>query len=106
MRAGQFKIADALTLDRLSEAARSGSLYQVLISPDAALAHLPVIELTPDDARRVGQGIDLQIEEANASPWSNGQAVRLRNPDGRLIAVGIYDQERKTVHPQVVITIA
>jgi tRNA pseudouridine55 synthase len=102
-RAGQFKIADALTLDRLSEAARSESLDQVLISPDAALAHLPVIELTPDDARRVGQGIDLQIEEANASPWPNGQAVRLRNTDGQLIAVGIYDEGSRIVHPQVVI---
>jgi len=102
-RAGEFKIAAALTLDRLSEAARSGSLDQVLISPDAALSHLPVKELTLDDARRVGQGIDLQIEEASAPPWANGQAVRLRNTVGRLIAVGIYDGERKIVHPQVVI---
>jgi len=102
-RAGQFKIADALTLDRLSEVALSGSLDQVLISPDAALSHLPVTDLTSDDARRVGQGIDLQIEEASASPWANGQAVRLRNTDGRLIAVGIYDEGRRTVHPQVVI---
>ena len=102
-RAGEFKIADALTFDRLSEAARSESLDQVLISPDAALSHLPVKELTLDDARRVGQGIDLQIEEASASPWANGQAVRLRNTDGRLIAVGIYDEGRRTVHPQVVI---
>ena len=102
-RAGQFKIADALTLDRLSEAARSGSLDHVLISPDAALAHLPVTELTPDDARRVGQGIDLKIEEANALPWLDGQTLRLRDADGRLIAVGIYDETKRTVHPQVVI---
>jgi tRNA pseudouridine55 synthase len=103
-RAGQFKIADALTLDRLSEAVRSGSLDQVLISPDAALAHLLVTELTPDDARRVGQGIDLKIEEeASASPWPDGQTLRLRDADGRLIAVGIYDETKRTVHPQVVI---
>jgi tRNA pseudouridine55 synthase len=102
-RAGQFKIADAQTLDRLSEAALSGSLDQALIPPDAALSHLPVTELAPDDAHRVGQGIDLQIEEANGSSWPNGQAVRLRNTDGRLIAVGIYDQGRRIVHPQVVI---
>jgi tRNA pseudouridine55 synthase len=102
-RAGQFKIADALMLDRLSDAALSGSLDQVLISPDAALSHLPVKELTPADARRVGQGIDLQIEEANASAWPNGQAVRLRNTGGRLIAVGIYDEGRRIIHPQVVI---
>jgi tRNA pseudouridine55 synthase len=102
-RAGQFKIDDAITLDRLNEAARSGSLAQVCITPDAALSHLPVFDLTPDDARRVGQGIDLQIEEPNAFVWPNGQTMRLRDTDGRLVAVGIYDHERKIVHPQVVI---
>ena len=102
-RAGQFKIADALTLDRFSEEARSGSLDQVCITPYAALSHLPVVDLTPDDARRVGQGIDLQIEEANTSPWPDRQTVRLRDTDGRLIAVGIYDEGRRIVHPQVVI---
>jgi tRNA pseudouridine55 synthase len=102
-RAGQFKIDDAITLDRLNEQARSGSLDQVLISPDAALAHLPAFDVAPDDARRVGQGVDLQIEEANASEWPNGQTVRLRRTDGRLIAVGLYDENKRTVHPQVVI---
>jgi len=105
-RAGQFKISDAITLDRLSEEARSGSLDQVLVSPDAALSHLPVAELTPHDARRVGQGIDLQIEEANTPPWPDGQTVRLRDAAGRLIAVGMYDENKGTVHPQVVIVSA
>jgi tRNA pseudouridine55 synthase len=102
-RAGQFKIDEALTLDRLSEEAQSGSLAQVLISPDAALSHLPVTELTLDDARRVGQGINLLVEEAGAAPWPNGQTVRLRNSDGRLVAVGIYDDGKGTIHPQVVL---
>ena len=105
-RAGQFKIEDAITLDRLDEEARSGSLAQVCITPDAALSHLPGFDLTPNDARRVGQGLDLQIEEANPSHWPNGQTVRLRDTDGRLIAVGIYDEDSRIVHPQVVITIA
>jgi tRNA pseudouridine55 synthase len=102
-RAGQFKIEDAITLDRLSELAQSESLRQILSSPDAALSSLPALQLGVDAARRVGQGIDLQLEEAIGSQWSNGQPVRLRNEDGQLIAVGIYDSERGTVHPNVVI---
>jgi tRNA pseudouridine55 synthase len=99
-RAGRFKIEDAITLEQLDEETRSGSVAEMLISPDAALSHLPVIEPGPDEARRLCQGIDLQV---NAPVWTNGQAVRLRDDDGRLIAVGIFDDSRKIVHPQVVI---
>lgn len=102
-RAGQFEIEDAITLDRLSELAQSESIEQMLISPDAALSSLPALQLGVYTARRVGQGIDVQVEDASASHWPNGQLVRLRNDDGQLIAVGIYDGERRTVHPNVVI---
>jgi tRNA pseudouridine55 synthase len=102
-RAGRFKVEDAITLERLNELAQSESLEQVLISPDATLSSLPALQLGVDAARRIGQGIDLQLEEENGSQWPNGQPVRLCNEDGQLIAVGIYDSERGTVHPQVVI---
>jgi tRNA pseudouridine55 synthase len=102
-RAGQFKIGDAITLDRLNEAAQSGLVAEVLISPDAALSSLPALQLEADDARRVGQGIDLQLIAADVRQWPNAQQVRLRNCDGELIAVGICDADRMTIHPQVVI---
>src|SRR5438874_753846 len=44
-RAGHFKIADATTLDRLTEFAQSNSASQILISPDDALSHLPTVKL-------------------------------------------------------------
>ncbi len=102
-RAGQFKIEDAITLERLTELAQSESLEQMLISPDATLSSLPALQLGVDAARRIVHGIDLQLEEANGSSWTSDQAVRLRNEDGQLIAVGIYDSERSTIHPKVVI---
>jgi len=100
-RAGQFKIAEAITLDRLNDVAQSGSVEQVLISPNAALAHLPFLNLDADGARRVHHGIDVQIEDAHASHWPEGQAIRLRDMNGELIAVGIYQQD--AIHPSVVI---
>lgn len=102
-RAGQFKIEDAVTLDRLAEAVESGSLEQILISPDAAVSFLPALQLESDLARRVVNGIDVQIEDGEEIHYSNGQAVRMRTGNGELIAVGIYDSERRAVHPQVVI---
>ncbi len=102
-RAGEFKISEAITLGRLCEEAQAGSLDQVLILPDVALSSFPEVQLEVDDVRRVGQGIDLEVEGTHSANWPQGQRVRLRNSDGQLIAVGTYDQERKTVHPQVVI---
>ena len=102
-RAGKFKIENSITLERLSERTQTGSLEGIVISPAAALSFLPALQLAVDGARRIGQGIDLQLEAADGSQWPNGQPVRLCNEDGQLIAVGIHDEERNTVHPQVVI---
>jgi tRNA pseudouridine55 synthase len=101
-RAGEFKIGEAITLDRLSEVAQSGSFAEVLISPDAALSSLPAVQLEADAALRVGRGIDLRVEEAQTRHWPDTQPVRLRNSGGDLIAVGIYDAQRMAVHPKVV----
>jgi tRNA pseudouridine55 synthase len=100
-RAGQFKIADAITLNRLNDVAQSGAFEQILISPDAALSHLPLLNLDPGDAQRVHHGIDLQIEDAHASDWPDRQPIRLRDLKGELIAVGIYQKD--IIHPKVVI---
>jgi len=99
-RAGAFKIDKANTLEQLSELAASGLLAQALISPDATLAHLPALDLSVDEVRRTMNGLDLQVEQTS---WPTGQAVRLRESSGELMAVGIYDEAQKLVHPQVVL---
>lgn len=100
-RAGRFAIADAITLDRLDDVAQSGTVARVLISPDAALAHLPVHNLDAESLQRVRHGIDVQVEDA--ADWPLGQPVRLCDLNGELIAVGIY--QRDVIHPKVVITL-
>jgi len=47
----------------------------------------------------VRHGIDVQVEDA--SDWPEGQPVRLRDLNGELIAVGIYQKD--VIHPSVVI---
>lgn len=102
-RAGRFTVADAFTLERLSELAESVKIGAALISPDAAMAHLPGVELSADDVSRALNGVDIQVEHAEDSPWPDGQPVRMRDAGGDLIAVGIFDRDRKTLHPNVVI---
>ncbi len=101
-RAGHSKIANAITLDRLTELAQSDSALQILISPAAALSHLPTVQLTADDVRRTLHGIDLRIEAGATFNWSDGQAVRMGHA-GELTAVGIYDKKGEVIHPRVVI---
>ncbi|HEX7530945.1 MAG TPA: tRNA pseudouridine(55) synthase TruB [Pyrinomonadaceae bacterium] len=103
-RAGRFTIADAFTLERLSELLESALIESALMSPDAAISHLPAVSLSADEVSRSLHGADMQIEDAQASDWPEGQAVRMRDADGDLVAVGIYDEGRKTLHPKVVIT--
>jgi tRNA pseudouridine55 synthase len=103
-RAGRFTIADALSLERLSELAESAKIGLALMSPDAAISHLPAVSVSADDVSRTVHGIDLQIADEQASDWPDGQPVRMRDSDGDLVAVGIYDEGRKTLHPRVVMT--
>jgi len=104
-RAGAFKIGEAVTLDQLDELMQSRSIGPTLISPDAAISHLPAVNLTAEDIRRALHGVDVQIEHPQASDWPEGQPVRMRDVNGELIAVGIYQQCGKTIHPGIVIAI-
>jgi tRNA pseudouridine55 synthase len=102
-RAGQFRDAGAITLDRLSELTGSVEIESALISPDAAMAHLPAVTLSDGDMSRTLHGVDIQVEAAGGPSWPDGQPVRMRDESGKLIAVGVYDDRRKVLHPKVVI---
>jgi len=100
-RAGRFSVTEAHGLESLGQL--STSLDSILISPDAAIAHLPAVSLGVEDVVRTLHGIDLRLEDAACTSWPTGQAIRLRDGQGNLVAVGVFDNERKAVHPSVVI---
>ena len=56
-----------------------------------------MLNLSDDEVRRVANGIDVQCE----SKFENHEHVRLRD-GGRLLAVGVYDESKRAVHPKVV----
>ncbi|HEY3104259.1 MAG TPA: tRNA pseudouridine(55) synthase TruB [Pyrinomonadaceae bacterium] len=100
-RAGRFGIEQAVTLDELGKLTAS-ELERVLISPDAALLHLPSIALDDEQARRTLHGIDLRITREQADSWHDRDAIRL-TLEGELMAVGRFDASQGTVHPAVVL---
>jgi tRNA pseudouridine55 synthase len=98
-RAGEFKIEDAITLERLAELAEAHEVNELMISMDETVGHLPATIVNEGDVRRVTNGVDIEIE----SEHQDRQSVRLRSVSGELIAVGVYDASRSTIHPQVVL---
>jgi tRNA pseudouridine55 synthase len=104
IRAGNFKIEDAITLDELARLNETTSLNEVLISPAEALSAFPEIELDEKQAQATKSGIDLQVMQNSAAPWAEGDSVRL-SYRGELVAMGKFDRERGVVHPAVVLTI-
>ena len=101
-RAGQFGIGNAVTLDELANLAASESLARILISPNDAVSHLPLVELDREQTRQIERGIDLQIDSQQGFSWRDGESIRLMSA-GELIAVGKFDGEGRVIHPAVVL---
>ena len=99
-RAGRFQIRDALNLDQLRDLAESNSIDSVMVTADAVFSDLPLIDLDQAGGKRTLNGLDLKIGNRE---WPAGQLVRMRDESGALIAIGIYDRQRESVHPKVVV---
>jgi tRNA pseudouridine55 synthase len=99
-RVGDFKIGSASTPDQLQASIAEESLGRLLLTPDAALAHLPAVDLVDADVSRVRHGVNVNAQEP---AWTNGQQIRLRDKHGSLIAVASFEAETKALHPRVVL---
>jgi tRNA pseudouridine55 synthase len=100
-RAGQFGIDAAMTLERLADVVTQNQLSDALISPHDALSHLPSIDLDDEQLRRTLHGIALPLND-NDLTLNDGDPVRL-SKDNQLIALGKFDAEQVTIHPDVVL---
>ena len=99
-RVGDFEVHQALTLDQLKVHVAEEALGRILLTPDAALSRLFVLDLSADELRRVRNGMFVKVAETG---WSDGERVRIRDEHGNLIAVGNFDAAKDVLHPTVVI---
>jgi len=92
--AGDFDLSDSLTLEEVASAARAGELPIHLMSADAALADLPVVDLTPTQRQQVLDGRPLPV--FSVPGWRELPAatpIRLRDSRG-LVAVARLEAGR------------
>ena len=99
-RVGDLPVDQARTLTQVKEALAEESLGTILYPPDDVLARLPFLDLNDDEVRRVRNGLDIQVE---GHEWNDGERVRMRDRNLKLIAVGVFGAAKKCLHPAVVI---
>jgi len=89
LRVGPFGLEQAVTLERIEAAIRSGAIDTVVTPVERVLAHLPVVIVDGPAAERVGHGAPVPLSAANgAAPWREGQIVRIQRTEGDVIAIG------------------
>jgi tRNA pseudouridine55 synthase len=98
-QAGKFGIEKAVTLKNLEEIATADKLGEVLVSTNEAIAHLPEIKLSTEEADDVKNGKKLNKD----LPEIGGENFVRLTSEENLIAVGVYNPTEKTVQPKVVL---
>lgn len=97
-RVGPLRVEEALTVDEIAVRQSRGELGERLMSLDQALHALPAVSLDQSTADRVVHGVPVPLEEvrweagAAAAGQAAGTIVRLKDPSGRLLALGALPQ--------------
>ena len=83
---GGFTLDDAVSLDDIRAAAATGpdGLRALLQPIDVGLDRFPVVTLTTDEVAAIARGQFVRPSSGIATP---AEHVRLRDPDGRLVAI-------------------
>ncbi len=89
LKVGPFSIGQALTLEELEEKAHTGSVTDVLLPVDQALAPFPPLPLSSIDSQRLLHGMDTIVGTIWGHPGlKDGSLTRLYGPGGTFIGVG------------------
>jgi tRNA pseudouridine55 synthase len=99
-RVGDFSVETAFTLEQLQESIAEEALGRVLLTPNAALAHLPAFDLSGDDVRKILNGVNVSVQSPT---WADREQVRLCDEHGHLIAIASFEAEKNSLRPRVVL---
>lgn len=94
-RVGPLRVEDALTVDEVAMRQGRGELGELFMPMDQALGELPAASLDQATSDRVVHGVAVPLQ---ALRWEAGAArpagtiVRLKDPSGRLLALGSLPQ--------------
>jgi tRNA pseudouridine55 synthase len=96
-RAGKFDISQSVTLAELETDSEPSRL---LLPMTDAVAHLPEFKLTAERAEKTLNGLSTRIE---SGIFQDGDAIRMIDEHGDLIAIGISDADESVIQPKIVL---
>lgn len=102
-RVGDFQIQHAQTLEQFKVNVAEKALGKIVLPTDAALTRFPVMDLSAGEIRRVQNGMAVTVSEAKWIKWIDGERVRMRDEQGNLIAVAVYDAASVSLRPGIVL---
>ena len=95
--AGEFELAQSITLDALNEMSDPG---EALLPLDRAVSNITGHEISDDRVEKTRSGLSTRV---HSKDFVAGQNVRLVDESGHLIAIGVYDETEKAIRPKVVL---
>jgi len=96
-RAGKFDILQCLTLDNLQS---PDEPHSALLPMNLAVLHLPLLTLPAERIAKTKSGLSTRI---TGEQFRDGEAVRMQDERGDLIAIGFYNEAENTVQPKIVL---
>jgi len=89
LKAGQFRLEEAITLFRLQEIQEQGKLAEVLLPIEQALDHLPAVRVLPDSSRSVLHGGSISLQDVVNLPSGllEGSMVRVLGIRKKLLSL-------------------
>lgn len=110
-RVGPLSVQDALDIEELTDAQLSSEMPRSFLTIDAALPQLPVVVVKVEDLKKVMNGVPIPWEDIlvshdeNVSEICEGQRVRMRDAQGRLLAIGITGSSARSPGGHVMRTV-
>ena len=95
--AGRFSITEAMTLEALDAHPNPAELLQPV---ESAVSHLPEVKLTDERVSKTRGGLSTRVDAAHLT---GGEFVRMTGKGNELIAIGVYQQDERSVQPKVVL---
>jgi tRNA pseudouridine55 synthase len=107
LASGRFRVDDAMSLEILREAAHTDGWQGLLHPMDAALAHVPALQLDAELAQRLchGQAVAASAPCLLAPGEGVEDLARVYGPNGEFLAIAIYDHINSLWRPSKVFSV-
>jgi len=93
-RAGKFTLAESMLLDEIDPTSIT------LLPIEQAVSHLPQFQLESDRVEKTRNGLTTRVREQK---FQTDVAVQMIDVDGKLVAIGEYEQNENQLRPRIVL---